>query len=49
MVLILKKGVFMKINGFFKVWGLFLVLIVLVFSVCFDSYKEKKDVLEVIK
>lgn len=49
MVLISKKGVFMKTNGLFKVWGLFLVLIALVFSACSDSHKEKKDALEVIK
>ncbi|GAA7298476.1 transporter substrate-binding domain-containing protein [Helicobacter pylori] len=39
----------MKTNGLFKVWGLFLVLIALVFSACSDSHKEKKDALEVIK
>ncbi len=49
MILISKKGVFMKTNGLFKVWGLFLVLIALVFSACSDSHKEKKDALEVIK
>ncbi len=49
MVLISKKGVFMKTNGLFKVWGLFLVLIALVFNACSDSHKEKKDALEVIK
>lgn len=49
MISISKKGVFMKTNGFFKVWGLFLVLIALVFSACSDSHKEKKDALEVIK
>ncbi len=49
MVLISKKGVFMKTNGLFKMWGLFLVLIALVFSACSDSHKEKKDALEVIK
>ncbi len=49
MVLISKKGVFMKTNGLFKVWGLFLVLITLVFNACSDSHKEKKDALEVIK
>ncbi|GLP47945.1 glutamine ABC transporter substrate-binding protein [Helicobacter pylori] len=30
-------------------WGLFLVLIALVFNACSDSHKEKKDALEVIK
>lgn len=49
MISISKKGVFMKTNGLFKVWGLFLVLIALVFSACSDSHKEKKDALEVIK
>ncbi len=49
MVLISKKGVFMKTNGLFKMWGLFLVLIALVFNACSDSHKEKKDALEVIK
>ncbi len=49
MILISKKGVFMKTNGLFKVWGLFLVLIALGFSACSDSHKEKKDALEVIK
>ncbi len=49
MILISKKGVFMKTNGLFKMWGLFLVLIALVFSACSDSHKEKKDALEVIK
>ncbi len=49
MILISKKGVFMKTNGLFKVWGLFLVLIALAFSACSDSHKEKKDALEVIK
>ncbi len=49
MVLISKKGGFMKTNGLFKMWGLFLVLIALVFSACSDSHKEKKDALEVIK
>lgn len=49
MILISKKGVFMKTNGLFKVWGLFLVLIALIFSACSDSHKEKKDALEVIK
>lgn len=49
MILISKKGVFMKTNGLFRVWGLFLVLIALVFSACSDSHKEKKDALEVIK
>ncbi len=49
MILISKKGVFMKTNGLFKIWGLFLVLIALVFSACSDSHKEKKDALEVIK
>lgn len=49
MILISKKGVFMKTNGLFKVWGLFLVLTALVFSACSDSHKEKKDALEVIK
>ncbi|WRD50094.1 transporter substrate-binding domain-containing protein [Helicobacter pylori] len=39
----------MKTNGLFKVWGLFLVLIALVFGACSDSHKEKKDALEVIK
>ncbi len=39
----------MKMNGLFKVWGLFLVLIALVFSACSDSHKEKKDALEAIK
>ncbi|WP_139520454.1 transporter substrate-binding domain-containing protein [Helicobacter pylori] len=39
----------MKTNGLFKVWGLFLVLIALVFNACSDSHKEKKDALEVIK
>ncbi|GAA7390566.1 transporter substrate-binding domain-containing protein [Helicobacter pylori] len=39
----------MKTNGLFKVWGLFLVLIALIFSACSDSHKEKKDALEVIK
>ncbi len=49
MILIPKKGVFMKTNGLFKMLGLFLVLIALVFSACSDSHKEKKDALEVIK
>ncbi len=49
MISISKKGVFMKTNGLFKVWGLFLVLIALAFSACSDSHKEKKDALEVIK
>ncbi len=49
MISISKKGVFMKTNGLFKVWWLFLVLIALVFSACSDSHKEKKDALEVIK
>ncbi len=49
MISISKKGVFMKTNGLFKVWRLFLVLIALVFSACSDSHKEKKDALEVIK
>ncbi|AHN35128.1 glutamine ABC transporter substrate-binding protein [Helicobacter pylori oki102] len=49
MILISKKGVFMKTNGLFKMWGLFLVLIALVFNACSDSHKEKKDALEVIK
>ncbi len=49
MILISKKGVFMKTNGLFKIWGLFLVLIALVFNACSDSHKEKKDALEVIK
>ncbi len=49
MILISKKGVLMKTNGLFKVWGLFFVLIALVFSACSDSHKEKKDALEVIK
>ncbi|GAA8601171.1 transporter substrate-binding domain-containing protein [Helicobacter pylori] len=39
----------MKTNGLFKMWGLFLVSIALVFSACSDSHKEKKDALEVIK
>ncbi|OPG34635.1 transporter substrate-binding domain-containing protein [Helicobacter pylori] len=39
----------MKTNGLFKMWGLFLVLIALVFNACSDSHKEKKDALEVIK
>ncbi len=39
----------MKNNKLFKAWGLFLVLIALVFSACSDSHNEKKDALEVIK
>ncbi len=32
----------MKTNKLFKAWGLFLVLIALVFNACSDSHKEKR-------
>ncbi|WP_104748729.1 cysteine ABC transporter substrate-binding protein [Helicobacter cetorum] len=39
----------MLTNGLFKMWGLFLVLIALIFSACSDNQKEKQDALEIIQ